>query len=70
MSLKDDANSQLSRSLVLSSSAIVLRNVVGKVSEGMCLMENWLLIRFELGPLVWNPAVITTDWDSVEWESH
>ena len=67
MSLKDDANSQLSGSLVLSSSAIVLRNVVGKVNEG--IMENWLLIRFELGPLVWNPGVITTDWDSAEWES-
>ena len=40
MSLRDDANSQLSGSLVLSSSAIVLRNVVGKVNEGMCLMEN------------------------------
>ena len=40
--------------MVPSSSAIVLGNVLGKVNECMCVIENWLLIGFELGPLVGN----------------
>ena len=38
--------------MVPSSSAIVLRNMIRKVNEDMCAIENWLLIGFELGLLV------------------
>ena len=37
--------------MVPSSSAIVLRNMIRKVNEDMCAIENWLLIGFELGLL-------------------
>ena len=40
--------------MVFSSSAIVLGNMTGKGKEGMCVIENWLLIGFKLGPLVGN----------------
>ena len=53
--------------MVPSSSAIVLGNMEGKVNEGMCVIENWLLIGFERWPLVRNTAVTTTDWNPVEW---
>ena len=29
--------------MVPSSSAIILRSMVQKVNEGMCVIENWLL---------------------------
>ena len=45
------------RGMVPNTSAIVFGNMVGKVNEGMCLIENWLLIGFELGPLVGNPQL-------------
>ena len=51
MRLKDDANSHLSWSLCDSVQQL---GGVGKVNEGMCVMENWLLIGFEFGPLVRN----------------
>ena len=43
--------------MVLSGSAIVLGNTLGKVNESMCVIKNWLLIGVELGPLVGNPHV-------------
>ena len=41
--------------MVPSNFAVVLQNMVGKDSEGMCLIKNWLLIGFKLGSLVGNP---------------
>ena len=43
--------------MVPSSSAIVFGNLLGKVNEGMCVIENWLLIAFELGLPVGNPQL-------------
>ena len=44
--------------MVPNSSTIVLRNMLlEKVNEGMCVIENWLLIGFELWPLVGNPQL-------------
>ena len=40
-----------------SSPAIVLGNMVGKVNEGMCVIENRLLIGFEHGTLVGKPQL-------------
>ena len=56
MCLKDDANSHLSGSLL--DDVQQLRNcspqLTGKVNEVMRVTKNWLLIGFELGPLVGN----------------
>ena len=43
--------------MVPNSSAIFLGNLLGKVNEGMCVIENWLLIGFELWPPVGNPQL-------------
>ena len=40
--------------LMFSSSAIVFGNMTGKVNGVMRVTKNWLLIGFELGPLVGN----------------
>ena len=63
MCLKDDANSHLSGSLWDGAQQL---GGVGEVNEGMCVMENWLLIGFELWSLFKNPAVTTTDQNPVE----
>ena len=43
--------------MVPSKSANVLGYIVGQVNEGMCVIENWLLIGFELGSLVGKPQL-------------
>ena len=43
--------------MVPSSSAIVFRNIVEKVNQGMCVIKNWRLIGFEPDPLVGSPQL-------------
>ena len=43
--------------MVPSKCEIVLGYIVGQVNEGMCVIENLLLIGFELGSLVGNPQL-------------